>query len=253
MPLPLSTNCVPFGSVPVSAKLGAGAPLALTATLPDWPILNVAAFALVNAGAVPMSSDNPLLAAGLLFASPGKYALIVCVPGVSALVEQAACELLTAAVHNKVPPVQPALTAVASAQKLTLPLGLTALAKVKVNVTLAPAALGLLEVAKVSVGDAVVIWIRRSCCGASAHQPVLESVYPVRVARTPHRPGLSATSIPAYMSTLQISGVQESYVPLLPLLALARSVTLAAAGSDAGGAKFSDRPVSALIGAFELG
>jgi hypothetical protein len=50
VPLPLSTNVTPLGSVPVSVKAGSGIPVALTVNVPAVPTENVALLTLVNAG-----------------------------------------------------------------------------------------------------------------------------------------------------------------------------------------------------------
>ena len=54
--VPLNTPVVEFrvtpeGSVPVSLKVGAGRPVAVTVKVPGWPSMNVVLFRLVMAGA----------------------------------------------------------------------------------------------------------------------------------------------------------------------------------------------------------
>jgi hypothetical protein len=46
-----SLNETPLGNAPLSEKVGAGRPLAVTLKLPFVPAVNVVAFALVKAGA----------------------------------------------------------------------------------------------------------------------------------------------------------------------------------------------------------
>ena len=51
MPLPLSTNVTPLGSVPVRLTDGVGVPLVVTVKLPAVPVVNAVLLALVIAGA----------------------------------------------------------------------------------------------------------------------------------------------------------------------------------------------------------
>ena len=51
MPLPLSTNVTPVGSVPVSLSAGVGKPVVVTVKLPAVPTVKVVLLALVMAGA----------------------------------------------------------------------------------------------------------------------------------------------------------------------------------------------------------
>jgi len=51
VPFPLFTNVTPLGSVPVSVRVGVGAPVVVTVKLPAVPTVNVVVFALVIAGA----------------------------------------------------------------------------------------------------------------------------------------------------------------------------------------------------------
>src|SRR6267143_399673 len=51
VPLPLSRNVTPAGKAPLSVMLGVGDPLVVTLNVPAAPTWNVAAFALVIAGA----------------------------------------------------------------------------------------------------------------------------------------------------------------------------------------------------------
>src|SRR5205823_5646607 len=50
VPLPLSTNVTPLGSVPIRAMDGGGNPLVVTVNVPGCPQLNVVLLALVSAG-----------------------------------------------------------------------------------------------------------------------------------------------------------------------------------------------------------
>jgi hypothetical protein len=52
VPFPLSLNVTPLGSVPVSANVGVGDPVAVTVKLPAVPTVNVVLLPLVIAGAV---------------------------------------------------------------------------------------------------------------------------------------------------------------------------------------------------------
>ena len=52
MPLPLSVNVTPPGRAPLSLTVGVGEPVVVTVNVPDAPVVNVVAAALVMAGAV---------------------------------------------------------------------------------------------------------------------------------------------------------------------------------------------------------
>ena len=61
VPLPLSLNVTPLGSVPASLSDGVGAPVVVTVNVPAVPTVNVVLFALVMLGAVPPpNSPNTL-------------------------------------------------------------------------------------------------------------------------------------------------------------------------------------------------
>ena len=50
MPLTLSTNVTPLGRAPLSLSVGVGKPVVVTVNVPNVPVVNVAATALVIAG-----------------------------------------------------------------------------------------------------------------------------------------------------------------------------------------------------------
>src|SRR5579872_3341533 len=62
VPLPLSTNPTPFGSVPFSFRLGVGYPVAVTENDPNTPSWKVALLALVIAGDCSTVSVKPCCA-----------------------------------------------------------------------------------------------------------------------------------------------------------------------------------------------
>src|SRR5689334_738681 len=58
-PVP-AVKATPDGSTPVSARSGAGVPLAAIVNVPAEPTVNVAWFALVAAGTIPNTAVTPL-------------------------------------------------------------------------------------------------------------------------------------------------------------------------------------------------
>ena len=62
VPFPLSTNVIPLGSAPASAREGAGKPAVVTLNVPAVPTVNVALLALVIAGGRPTVSVKLWLA-----------------------------------------------------------------------------------------------------------------------------------------------------------------------------------------------
>ena len=52
VPSPLSANVTPPGRAPLSLTVGVGKPVVVTVNVPDAPVVNVVAAALVMAGAV---------------------------------------------------------------------------------------------------------------------------------------------------------------------------------------------------------
>ena len=64
MPSPLLVKVTPAGNAPCRNSNGAGKPLVVTVKLPAWPVVNVAAAALVIAGAWPTVKVMTCVASG---------------------------------------------------------------------------------------------------------------------------------------------------------------------------------------------
>ena len=134
VPFPLSVNCTPDGSAPVSPRAGAGKPVVVTVNVPAAPNVRVVLDALVMAGAwltVCVSVDDVLPRKLEL---PPYCAVIECVPAPSAAVVNVATPPLRVPVPSVPPP----------SRNVTVPVGVPPpLLTVAVKVTDWPEVLGL--------------------------------------------------------------------------------------------------------------